>query len=225
MSENLNLRDQLSEYNNLGNMESNSLVRCTNICLLTANCRSMFYQKELHQCILHSLDIQELSANLVSSTGWKCYKKFEESPITSPSPSPEDKCTATSGFIYNAGENMCYFIGSPLAVDFDVIDTVCSNMDSNLIRIDSQKKQAFVQQLLAADAGDWVCINGNRDNDSGRYKFDDGTDMTYFNWNTPLGQPDDPSWEYIVMVKKFNYLWHDMAEEKLDRQCTYICEK
>ncbi|CAC5407120.1 unnamed protein product [Mytilus coruscus] len=186
MSENLNLRDQFSEYNNLENMESNSLVRCTNIWLLTANC---------------SLDIQESSANLVSSTGWKYYKKFEESPITSPSPSPEDKCTATSGFIYNAGENMCYFIGSPLAVDFDVIDTVCSNMDSELIRIDSQEKQAFVQQLLAADAGDRVCIQGNRDNDSGSYKFDDGTDMTYFNWNTPFGQPDDPSWDYTVMAK------------------------
>lgn len=77
MSENLNLRDQFSDYNKLGNIESKSLVRCTNICLLTANCRSLFYQKELHQCILHSIDIQESSVNLVSSTGWKYYKTFE----------------------------------------------------------------------------------------------------------------------------------------------------
>ncbi|VDI39788.1 Hypothetical predicted protein [Mytilus galloprovincialis] len=150
MSENLNLRDQFSDYNKLGNIESKSLVRCTNICLLTANCRSLFYQKELHQCILHSIDIQESSVNLVSSTGWKYYKTFEESPSTTPSTSPAEKCTDTAGFIYNAGESMCYFIGTPVAVDFDVIETLCSNMNSELIRIDSAQKQAFVQQILDA---------------------------------------------------------------------------
>ncbi|XP_071146363.1 hepatic lectin-like [Mytilus edulis] len=221
ISENLNLRDKFSEYNNLGNIESKSLVRCTNICLLTASCRSLFYQRELHQCILHSLDIPESSVNLVSSTGWKYYKTVEESPSTTQSTSPADKCTSTAGFIYNAGESMCYFIGSPIAVDFDVIETLCSNMNSELIRIDSAQKQAFVQQILAADAGSWVCIQGDRDD--GSYKFDDGSDMTYFNWN--MGQPDNFIWHHIVMVKQFNYLWHDMADEKLDRQCTYICEK
>ncbi|XP_063410254.1 uncharacterized protein LOC134693390 [Mytilus trossulus] len=227
MSEKLNLRDQFSEYNNLGNIESKSLVRCTKICLLTANCRSLFYQKELHQCILHSLDIQESSVNLVTSTGWKYYKTFEESPSTTPSTftssSPAEKCTDTAGFIYNADESMCYFIGTPVAVDFDVIETVCSNMNSELIRIDSAQKQAFVQQLLATDAGAWVCIQGDRDD--GSYKFADGSAMTYFNWNTAMGQPDDINRDHIVMVKQFNYLWHDMADEKLDRQCTYICEK
>ncbi|XP_071145686.1 uncharacterized protein [Mytilus edulis] len=223
MSEHLNLRDQFSEYNNLGNIESKSLVRCTNICLLTTNCRSLFYQKELHQCILHSIDIQESSVNLVSSTGWKYYKTFEESPSTTPSTSPAEKCTDTAGFIYNAGESMCYFIGTPVAVDFDVIETLCLNMNSELIRIESAQKQTFVQQLLAADAGDWVCIQGDRDD--GSYKSDDGSAMTYFNWNMAMGQPDNIHWDHIVMVKQFNYLWHDMAGKKLDRQCTYICEK
>ena len=52
------------------------------------------------------------------------------------------------------------------------------------------------------DADVW--IQGNLD---GRvFKFDDGTEFPYYNWNTVLNQPNGGQ-PYIVLKKTTQYLW------------------
>lgn len=83
MTVNYNLVGQLSIYLNLGQFDqTKSLIRCTNRCLLRTDCRSLFYQNQTKQCILHSLNILELSVqgievDLVTSAGWKYYEREE----------------------------------------------------------------------------------------------------------------------------------------------------
>jgi len=67
-----------------------------------------------------------------------------------------------------------------------------------------------------------VCIQGNNDNDIGEFRFDDGTPMSYFNWNS--GQPGGGSEQYIAMRKNYNYQWYDFPETH-NSKCIYICEK
>lgn len=67
-----------------------------------------------------------------------------------------------------------------------------------------------------------VCIQGNNDNDVGEFRFDDGTPMQYFNWNSD--QPEGSTEHYIVMRTNVNYLWHDVPATPYGK-CIYICEK
>ena len=67
-----------------------------------------------------------------------------------------------------------------------------------------------------------VCIQGNNDNDIGEFRFDDGTPMSYFNWNS--GQAGGGTEHYIVMRKNYNYQWRDFPATHTSN-CTYICEK
>ncbi|CAC5407122.1 unnamed protein product [Mytilus coruscus] len=226
MTVNYNLIDQLSLYLKLVQFDDkHSLIRCTNRCLLRTNCRSLFYHYQTKQCILHSLNILELSiqgveVNLVTSAGWKYYERAEDDI------SLLVQCISSPGFLYNTNADMCYFVGSPVNVDFGDIKQLCLDMGSDLIRIDSAAKQMFVQQILVNDVSDRVCIQGNNDNSIKTYRFDNATDMTYFNWNTASSQPDNAWYKhYIMMLKNYNYLWHNIQQQRLDVQCAYICEK
>ena len=53
-------------------------------------------------------------------------------------------------------------------------------------------------------------IQGQLDN-AGIWRYNDGTEMQYFNWSIQESQPDRRADEIVVVVKKSNgYLWHDV---------------
>ena len=68
-----------------------------------------------------------------------------------------------------------------------------------------------------------MCIQGNNDNDILEFRFDDGTPMSYFNWNfdLPLGADD----HHIIMRKEDHYLWYSFKAIDPSLLCIYICEK
>ena len=68
-----------------------------------------------------------------------------------------------------------------------------------------------------------MCIQGNNDNDIPEFRFDDGTPMSYFNWN--VGQPVEADDQHIIMRTEDNYRWDSFKAFEPSLLCIYICEK
>ncbi|CAC5382237.1 CLEC3A [Mytilus coruscus] len=81
----------------------------------------------------------------------------------------------------------------------------------------------FIQKTVS-DNSPYVCIQGNNKNLDLQYRFDDGLEMTFFNWDEL--QPQYPTTDhYIILRKSTSYKWHDVPNERSDLKCTFICEK
>lgn len=57
---------------------------------------------------------------------------------------------------------------------------------------------------------DNVYIQGRRD-EALKWKYDDGTDITFFRWNT--GEPSNGTIETYLVIIEDIFLWNDHAED------------
>ena len=64
-------------------------------------------------------------------------------------------------------------------------------------------------------------LQGKLDNSSGIWRYSDGTEMQFFNWNTGGSQPNGNENEiYIITRRSQGYRWHDIyTNEKFPVMC------
>lgn len=66
-----------------------------------------------------------------------------------------------------------------------------------------------------------ICIQGTDKLTPKIWTFDDGTRMTYFNWDEERGQPGGKGGNVEMYI---GYKWHDLADVKTEG-CLPICER
>ncbi|CAG2201102.1 unnamed protein product [Mytilus edulis] len=192
---------------------SRSMIGCLSDCSSRLQCISFFYNKNTMACILHS-DSFIYTVPTEQGDGWRFYLTEDVS----------GRCPSNNGFKYYRALDLCYSIQEPVQIDFPVIKTLCNGIGGELIRISSEQIQQYIQQVTAADPTERICIQGTDSIHHPNWTFDDGTPMTYFNWDKsvgPNGQPDGNQGNLEIFT---NYLWHDLGTQSTN-PCLFICEK
>ncbi|CAC5420529.1 DNAJC27 [Mytilus coruscus] len=111
--------------------------------------------------------------------------------------------------------DMCLQFGP--RIDTSDRNNVSFCLGNDLIRIDSQEKEKYIKEITA-DIGYVynvpICIQCQ--NTGSGWKYNDGSEMVYFNW--PSGEPNGNT-PFLFMVRQFNYQWFVSQSS-----CSYICE-
>ncbi|CAC5382240.1 unnamed protein product [Mytilus coruscus] len=190
-------------------------IACSQQCLGTTTCCSASYEIVTKECLLHSCCNPETQP---SENGIFIKEKDKSSR--------EQECLESVGFIYYSSADVCYYMHTEVVVNFTYITAFCQCKGSELIKIDSAETQIFLQDILLSDTSNFVCIQGNNDNPQFNYQFDDGSEMTYFNWDTEYSQPEQPTIDHFIVLRRDRfYKWHDVWKVRSDLQCIFICEK
>ncbi|CAG2229314.1 Retrovirus-related Pol polyprotein from transposon 17.6,Retrovirus-related Pol polyprotein from transposon 412,Retrovirus-related Pol polyprotein from transposon 297 [Mytilus edulis] len=116
----------------LENHHTTSLIECNMKCSFNKECLTFYYNSLIQQCILHR-DSYTLPSRM--GTGWKLYYTNDGS----------GRCPSTDGFMYYKRLDLCFNLNSPMTINFPVIKSFCSQMNAELIRIDSSDKQQFIE--------------------------------------------------------------------------------
>lgn len=67
-----------------------------------------------------------------------------------------------------------------------------------------------------------IHIQGTRVGNTSKWRFDNGQDMTYFQWNEAKAQPDHRSGENVLAMQKvWGSLWHDTHDYI---EIMFVCE-
>lgn len=84
----------------------------------------------------------------------------------------------------------------------------------------------FIQSDLLADFPvPKVCIQGTDTIDpQQQWTFDDGTLMTYFNWNQQHHQPEGRKGNLGISIV-YNFTWFALHNTLPRGECFYICQK
>ncbi|XP_063401736.1 uncharacterized protein LOC134685688 [Mytilus trossulus] len=122
-----------------------------------------------------------------------------------------DRCPVSNGYILYADLCFCFkYINTELRYDNATMQ--CLFDGAELARIDTEVLQKRMETYLDTVDNGEVWIQGLLDNTSGTsvWKYNDGTEMTYFNWNSALNQPQlTPGEIYVLIRKSQGYRWHD----------------
>lgn len=164
----------------LGNKTVKSLISCSKECLQTENCLSFLYNAGPNQCVLHDtlLDVTPLD----TADGWKLYSAVNRTA----------RCMAENNFMFYSELDICYSINTASSVNFEDMKAFCGKYSAEMIRVDSLRKQAFVQLITETIPIDYIMIQGTPDNDhEDQWLFDDGTVMRYFNMNWDQDEPNE----------------------------------
>ncbi|VDI19503.1 Hypothetical predicted protein [Mytilus galloprovincialis] len=189
---------------------SKSVIRCLSDCSSRLQCMSFFYNKDTMDCILHS-DSFIYTVPTEQGDGWRFYLTEDVS----------GRCPSSNEFKYYRALDLCYSIHAPVQIDFTAIKTFCANIGGELIRISSEQIQQYIQKVTAADPTERICIQGTDTINPTNWTFDDGTPMTYFNWDTDADEPSGNRGRLEIFT---NYKWHDLPSTS-SNQCLRICER
>lgn len=119
--------------------------------------------------------------------------------------------------------------GSFERAKFKVVDTPvtwrqavrrCKEMGGRLVRIDSQKKQDFVESLLADHSLEFYWIDGEDDLFANDWRFSNGQPMHYTNWDKI--EPDNRMRDEKLVIQRKTGLWNDSHSGF--REAGFICE-
>ncbi|VDI31141.1 Hypothetical predicted protein [Mytilus galloprovincialis] len=135
-------------------------------------------------------------------------------------------CPTSSGYTFFADICLCYkYVGilytNPQAKQY------CANIKGYLMKIDRRLKQLEIERLLTTvpdppqPNGD-IHIQGTRVGNTSKWRFDNGQDMTYFQWNEAKAQPELRSGENVLAMQKvWGSLWHDTHDSI---EAMFVCE-
>ncbi|CAG2255896.1 unnamed protein product [Mytilus edulis] len=180
---------------------STSVGECAMMCLFNARCVSFFFNAVTWVCILHP-DPFLFTSPSKTAPGWKIYITRDRS----------GRCPGD--FYYYRQLDLCYQFGSEVKAR----EITCSSGD--LIRIDSEEKQNYINLVTAAKKNlnsVATCIQGK--NTGNGWVYNDGTHMTYFNWAP--NAPKSNSTNQLRMIHHLDNKWNSNGD---DRNCSYICE-
>ncbi|XP_060083084.1 C-type lectin domain family 4 member M-like [Ylistrum balloti] len=119
-------------------------------------------------------------------------------------------CPITDGYIQSRQLGLCYKLHlGGVRNSYDFMST-CQSEGGELLRITSQEIQDHIADFLTdATCHLVILIQGSDRNSEGTFKFEDGTDLSYFNWygsepNNHLGDDD-----FIFLVPDQGFRWGD----------------
>ncbi|CAC5385506.1 unnamed protein product [Mytilus coruscus] len=190
--------------------KTRSAIECHAKCVFNKDCLSIFYNSKMKECVLHR-DSYTYIAPPKNGDGWKFYLTKDGS----------HRCPSNNGFMLNRKLDLCFNLNTPMTINYPIIKTFCQNMGAELVRIDSAEKQQFIEFITANDNTERICIQGTNTYTPGIWTFDDGTLMTYFNWDKNNGQPEEDEGNVEMYT---GYKWHDVTDVKSD-PCLPICER
>ncbi|XP_071951100.1 macrophage mannose receptor 1-like [Antedon mediterranea] len=148
--------------------------------------------------------------------GYVCKKPKEVLPITLVPPT-----SSGCPFGWKGYGTSCYFFDSTAQSWDDGRNKCQQNLQANMVSISNRFEQAFITDQLSS-LHSWYWTGFNDKSASGTYKWDDGTPVTYTNWDQ--GQPNsagDSNCVALVTSKPVGF-WDDMSCES---NIGVICEK
>ncbi|XP_071126172.1 uncharacterized protein [Mytilus edulis] len=210
------LKNTYQVEDNVGVAFNIALLQCLMLCLRTNTCLTLFFKNVNEQCILHSKTFHYKSPTGIEM-GWEVYQIVD---LTGRCP---------TNFLYYRPLDLCYRIedGTHMNMQDPAIDIVsqCNAKGSELIRVDSAEKQAYMEHALAGlpDTA-YVCVQGSNYAVPGVWTYDDGTPFGYTNWEA--GQPNGGNQprNLGIDVCATGLLWHDYPTSE-SKTCRYVCEK
>ncbi|KAK3099887.1 hypothetical protein FSP39_011275 [Pinctada imbricata] len=135
----------------------------------------------------------------------------------------ESSCPGSLGYILNREVCFCYKVYTTKQ-NYDSSVKICENDNGELARISNAlRQQALENALDGISSYAEAYIQGTRTAGSTTWYYNDGTEVTYFNWNTPGGQPQhrDDGEDYLLVRKTKGYRWHDVYKAE---QHIVVCE-
>ncbi|CAC5375475.1 MRC [Mytilus coruscus] len=193
--------------------------RCLQLCLQVGECLGFFLQQESKMCHLSSFDyistataIYSPPAVVLSSTQWIYYHVVKDCM--------ESKCPSEFG--YTLIPEICFCIKWYEDIVFHSLSKeFCRHDGAQLVRIDSLIKQLYINDYLSQVEPNPVSakfIQGELVN--GKWLYDDGTEMSYFNW-LPGKPAVDDTYYILNIVSRSDYMWKNIRDI-FER--SFICE-
>ncbi|CAG2253264.1 unnamed protein product [Mytilus edulis] len=134
-------------------------------------------------------------------------------------------CPRKRGYVYSEMIKSCFRIHSPkLALQYTDFDTECVKDGAELMRIDSEEKQNLIATYLDQfPVSGWIMFQGSRKLTDNRWKYNDGSIITYFNWyqSQDYTTGDLNNTVVIGMRTIDSYKWHDLP---VTTKGAFLCE-
>ncbi|XP_061177655.1 macrophage mannose receptor 1-like [Saccostrea echinata] len=110
-------------------------------------------------------------------------------PVLGPPPTPPFYCDAYPTYTYDASVHVCYRTVKEPRLSVTNADAACKadGPDAQLIRISNPAVYSFVVSQIDQFGISNMYFQGSRANSWSPFLYDDGTPVTYFNWDT--GEP------------------------------------
>ncbi|XP_060067934.1 uncharacterized protein LOC132548129 [Ylistrum balloti] len=189
-----------------------SVLSCLRQCYRFTGCMSFFYNEITKVCSLQSI-VYLFEEQASTETGSRYFI-----PIQS------GNCPVGGGFMHNRALEICYNFKCCNFYDALALKAECNASDTKLIKIDTAEKQNHMAAFLEQESTGYTLIQGTRD-ESGVYRYDDGTIMTYFNWDDEDNEPEERSGEVYILVKKqTQFQWHDALQHAQYNRSNLVCE-
>ncbi|CAG2222218.1 unnamed protein product [Mytilus edulis] len=207
---------------NIGNyIEIENLFWCFQKCIENTKCVSFFFNKNQQKCILHPNSLWNKTPSK-SGFGWKFYNTQDAS----------GRCPSSNGLTYNRYLDLCYKIHDTVQMNYNgIVKPTCFSDGLELVRIDSAEKNSYVLEVTdfvaQYSSGLHICIQGtNSISGNLAWTFEDGSPMTYFNWDKTysIPQPDNKVSESMIAIARPAGTWHDF-NGNINYLCLFLCEK
>ncbi|CAG2205562.1 COLEC12 [Mytilus edulis] len=89
------------------------------------------------------------------------------------------------GFMHYRHLDLCYNFNPEHYIDYlGHIKQTCSSYGGELLRIDSQERQTYIEHILEGRTASRVAIQGHSNNPGNAWTLDDGTQLPYTNWRS-----------------------------------------
>ncbi|CAC5375454.1 LAYN [Mytilus coruscus] len=188
----------------IGVFYETSLISCIMMCMQADNCFWTTFNNGA--CDLLSVTKKDMdnSQLIVYNGGLQIFQMIRGCS--------EQACQLSDGCVFIDDDSSCikYYVDR---LRYHSARTICKRDGGELFRIDSLIKQKRVQYLLndVLNVNANVTVQGIK-NSANKWLFDDGTLMTYFNWNAYEGQPNNGTSELYIYIKSSKQCqWHDIG--------------
>src|SRR4051794_32807207 len=91
----------------------------------------------------------------------------------------------------------------------------CEEMGGRLAEIHGPAKNDFITKLVVKSKLNVVWLGGSDEKKEGRWEWNDGTEITYANWDRANGQPNDAQKleDYLVLIVDLKGQWWDYPDD------------
>ncbi|VDI46873.1 Hypothetical predicted protein [Mytilus galloprovincialis] len=197
----------------IGVVNEISLMECIMRCMMAETC----FWATLNNGTCELLSISRTEINNLSLTfndrGLPTYQMIRVLLLLA--------CRLLDGCFCLDDESYCikYYVDG---LEYAYARNICKRDGGELLRIDSQSKQDLMVRILTftLPLRLKMTVQGTKD-DAGNWMFDDGKPMTYFNWNTGGGQPNNCCAERNIYINSiYDWKWHDIGPDARP----FLCE-
>ncbi|CAC5362930.1 unnamed protein product [Mytilus coruscus] len=196
-------------------------IRCLKSCLDNVLCMSFFYNFLSRECRHFGVDFTDPGEG-VPENGWKYYTVVRDCRINGYA------CPTSTGYTFFADICLCYKYVAIKSTHWQA-KQYCANIKGYLIKINRKLKQREMERLLASlpvldskqENGN-IFIQGTRVGNTSKWRYDDGQEITYFQWNKGKSQPQLSTGENVIAMQKvWGSLWHDATAAS---KIMFVCE-